>query len=255
MYGAWRKEQIRQHLEALPPEEKTLAARQLLADARGFAQKLGEQTLRQLEKAQMERARLEEMRRCEKQLAQGARLICGIDEAGRGPLAGPVVAAAVILPEAFLPQGLNDSKKVTEARREKLYEEITAAALAWGVGLADPARIDGINILEATREAMLAAVTALAVKPDFILIDAVEIKALALPHRGIIRGDEQCLSIAAASILAKVTRDRLMTELGREWPQYGFEIHKGYGTAQHYKALQEYGPTVHHRRSFLKNRA
>ncbi len=251
-FESYTRNEIKEYLGTLPSEKWPEVCGELKADSRAAVRKLGESLESKLEKRRQELTRLGAMVRNEQELAFGALRICGVDEAGRGPLAGPVVAGAVILPEGFVPEGLNDSKKVSEARRETLYKEITENALAWAVGISDPRRIDEINILEATREAMLQGITQLKVKPDYVLLDAVEIKALAIPHKGIIKGDEKCLSIAAASILAKVTRDRLMTALGKKFPQYGFEIHKGYGTAMHYDALRTYGLTEHHRRSFLK---
>lgn len=251
-FEAWTVNEIKIYLDTLPSDKWPEVSAILTGDSRAAVRKLGESLKNKNEKRRQELTRLESLVRNERELAAGAIRICGVDEAGRGPLAGPVVAGAVILPEGFLPEGLNDSKKVSEARREALYREITENAVAWAVGISSPRRIDEINILEATREAMLQGITQLKVKPDYVLLDAVEIKALAIPHKGIIKGDEKCLSIAAASILAKVTRDRLMTDLGKAFPQYGFEIHKGYGTAMHYDALRTYGLTEHHRRSFLK---
>lgn len=251
-FEGYTSNEVKVFLEELPPEKWSQACDLLMIDSRSAVRKLGETLKKRIQKRELERVRLETMVRNEQEIAHGIRLVCGVDEAGRGPLAGPVVAGAVILPEGFLPEGLNDSKKVSESRRESLYSEITENALAWSVGISDPKRIDEINILEATREAMLQAVTQLKVKPNYVLLDAVEIKALEIPHKGIIKGDEKCLSIAAASIIAKVTRDRLMVELGIKFPQYGFAIHKGYGTSMHYEALRNCGLTEHHRKSFLK---
>ena len=178
-------------------------------------------------------------------------LICGIDEAGRGPLAGPVAAAAVILPPDFDLPFLNDSKKVTPKRRDVLFDEIRKQAVAYAVCLASPERIDEINILQATLEAMRNAVESLSVQPDFIVADAVTVPGIPVPQKPVIKGDARCASIAAASILAKVTRDRLMEEYDRTYPAYGFAGHKGYGTAAHIKALKENGPCPIHRRSFI----
>lgn len=245
--------EIRRYLTGLPQQDWAVVSEILLTDRRAAVRNLGENLKGKINKMNLEWARLETMVRNEKELAMGARVICGVDEAGRGPLAGPVVAAAVILPDGYMPVGLNDSKKVPEVRRESLYDQITENALAWGVGIVGPQRIDEINILEATREAMMIAVGQMGTRPDFVLLDAVEIKNLDIVHKGIIKGDEKCLSIAAASIIAKVTRDRIMTDLGCCFPQYGFQIHKGYGTTVHYDALNAYGLTEHHRRSFLKS--
>lgn len=182
---------------------------------------------------------------------QGVGLICGVDEAGRGPLAGPVCASAVILPaEADLP-GLNDSKKLSEKKREQLFPEIQRIALAWSVAFATVEEIEERNILGATMLAMNRAIAGLSLKPELALIDGNRNKEIEMPSRCVVHGDARCASIAAASILAKVSRDRLMVELSREYPQYGFEQHKGYGTRAHYEALREYGPCPAHRPSFL----
>ncbi len=182
-------------------------------------------------------------------LAQGHSLVCGIDEAGRGPWAGPVVAAAVILDPHNIPQGLNDSKKLTEARRELLFGAIMASARV-GVGIGDERRIDRDNILATTLWAMAEAVRKLGVDPEFALVDGNRATKLACPVQTIVSGDARSLSIAAASIIAKVTRDRMMVALDREFPAYGFARHKGYGTALHHAALQQFGPCKHHRMSF-----
>lgn len=182
--------------------------------------------------------------------ASGYTFIAGIDEAGRGPLAGPVVAAAVILnPEAPV-EGVNDSKKLTEQRRERLFELIMARALAVGVGQIDAATIDQINILQATRRAMLAAVQALSVSPDLLLIDGITTIASTLPQQTIKQGDSRSASIAAASIIAKVTRDRMMGAYDKHYPDYGFLRHKGYGSAMHLAALRQHGPCPIHRMTF-----
>ena len=182
---------------------------------------------------------------------QGVGLICGVDEAGRGPLAGPVCAAAVILPaEAELP-GMNDSKKLSEKKREQLFPEIQRIALAWSVAFATVEEIEERNILGATMLAMNRAIAGLSLKPELALIDGNRNKEIEMPSRCVVHGDARCASIAAASILAKVSRDRLMVELSREYPQYGFEQHKCYGTRAHYEALREYGPCPAHRPSFL----
>ncbi len=179
--------------------------------------------------------------------------IAGIDEVGRGPLAGPVVAAAVILPKDFDVLGVNDSKKLSEKRRDELYEAIMDKAVSVGIGLRDNYEIDKINILEATKEAMLQAVDELEVKPDHLLIDALKLDDSDIPQTAIIKGDENSISIAAASIIAKVTRDRMMTEYSRKYPDYAFEKNKGYGTKAHYEGLDRVGISDIHRRSFLVN--
>ena len=185
--------------------------------------------------------------------AEGIRLICGIDEAGRGPLAGPVCAAACILPAGLELPGLNDSKKLSEKKREALYEIITREAAAWAVCLVDEKTIDEINILQATFRAMRGAVAGLSLRPDLCLVDGNRDPGLELPTRTVVKGDSSCACIAAASILAKVTRDRIMLELDRQYPGYGFAVHKGYGTKAHYAALDQYGVSPIHRKTFLKN--
>lgn len=179
--------------------------------------------------------------------------ICGIDEAGRGPLCGPVVAAAVILPDEYNILYINDSKKLSETKREEVYKEIDKYAVAYGVGIVSPERIDEINILQATYEAMRTAIHKLSVKPDILLSDAVTIPMVDIKQVPIIKGDAKSQSIAAASIVAKVTRDHLMEEYDKLYPEYGFAKHKGYGTAAHIKAIKEYGPCPIHRRTFIKN--
>jgi len=174
----------------------------------------------------------------------------GVDEAGRGPLAGPVVAAAVIFPIGLFIEGVRDSKLLTPLQREKLYPTIQSQAIDYGIGIVDHEVIDRVNILQATRLAMSQAVLALEKSPDFLLIDAVNLPDVAIPQWAIVKGDTLCHLIAAASILAKVTRDRLMLEYHQAYPQYNFFSHKGYGTAEHLKKLKEYGPCPIHRRSF-----
>lgn len=181
---------------------------------------------------------------------RGYRRVAGLDEAGRGPLAGPVVAAAVVLPRRCLFQGLNDSKVVAEPDRERLYGEISERALGIGIGLASEREIDDLNILEATKLAMGRAIRALAPLPDFLLIDALFLPTVPLPQRPIIKGDGLSVSIAAASIMAKVTRDRLMRDYHQRYPQYNFRSHKGYSTPEHLRLLDEYGPCEIHRRNF-----
>ncbi|MCQ4635373.1 ribonuclease HII [Anaerovorax odorimutans] len=206
--------------------------------------------------------RLQEMKQFETELCGSAtRFIAGVDEVGRGPLAGPVVAACVVLPRDFDVPGIDDSKKLTEKKREALFPVIQEKAVAYGIGMADHERIDAINILQATKEAMTAAVEAasaqLAEKEgaaiEHILFDAMTIDAIAIPQTSVIKGDSKSLSIAAASILAKVTRDRMMVELAEVYPGYGFEKNKGYGTKAHYEGLRQQGTCPIHRMTFLKN--
>ena len=184
--------------------------------------------------------------------ADGVKLICGVDEAGRGPLAGPVCAAAVILPPHIELPGLNDSKKLTDKRRRELYPMIKEAAVAYGIGFASHEEIDEINILQATYLAMERAIAQLRVSPDLLLIDGNRAKDFGIPAQTVVKGDSLSASIAAASVLAKVTRDDLMLEASKEYPQYGFEVHKGYGTKAHYEALTGFGISPIHRRTFLK---
>lgn len=183
---------------------------------------------------------------------QGYQVICGVDEAGRGPLAGPVCAAAVILPPHLELPGLDDSKKLSDKRRRELFPQIKEQAIAYGIAFASEAEIDEINILQATFLAMERAMAQLSVKPDLALIDGNRQKDFGLPVQTVVHGDSRSASIAAASILAKVTRDDYMLELHEKYPQYGFDVHKGYGTRRHYDALREFGASPAHRESFLK---
>ena len=187
----------------------------------------------------------------EKAWANGYGSVCGVDEAGRGPVAGPVCAAAVILPAGIVIEGLNDSKKLSEKKREKLFDEITENALAWSVSLVDERVIDEINILQATYEAMRQAIEKLNPQPAVLLNDAVRIPQVAIQQVPIIKGDAKSVSIAAASIVAKVTRDRMMEQYEEVFPGYGFARNKGYGSKEHIEALQTMGPTAIHRRSFI----
>ena len=182
----------------------------------------------------------------------GLHLICGVDEAGRGPLAGPVCAAAVVLPEHLQIPGLTDSKKLTDKKRRELFPIIQEQAVAYGIGLASEQEIDEINILQATFLAMGRALEQLSVRPEIALIDGNRETDFGLPVKTVVKGDSLSANIAAASVLAKVTRDNLMLELAQQYPEYGFDIHKGYGTKAHYEALRTYGPCPIHRRSFLK---
>ena len=207
---------------------------------------------RRQEKLKAERERLEGMRVYERRYRERGTL-CGIDEVGRGPLAGPVVAGAVILPEDCEILYLNDSKKLSEKKRELLYDEIMEKAIAVGIGAVSPERIDEINILQATYEAMRIAISRLSVRPDLLLNDAVTIPQVDIPQVPIIKGDAKSVSIAAASIIAKVTRDRMMVQYEDLYPGYEFASNKGYGSARHIAALKEIGPCPIHRRSFIKN--
>lgn len=221
-------------------------------DGRAGVRALFEKAEKTKEKADKELARLDAMREFEC-MYDKLSFICGIDEAGRGPLAGPVVAGAVILPKDTIILYLNDSKKLSAPRREALYDEIMEKAVSAAVGIADCARIDEINILQATYEAMRRAVSELSCVPDILLNDAVTIPGINISQHPIIKGDAKSVSIAAASILAKVTRDRMMLAYDELFPEYGFAANKGYGTKEHIEAIRKYGPSPIHRRSFITN--
>lgn len=203
-----------------------------------------------------EEKRLQEIKKIENHIYETEKIqyICGIDEAGRGPLAGPVVVAAVIMPKDSMIEGINDSKKVSEKKREKLYEQIIEEAISYEVAIIDQKEIDAVNILNATKEGLTKAVQELKVKPQKILVDALQkIDTCGVPYVSIVKGDAKCYSIAAASILAKVTRDRIMRQWDEVYPQYGFAKHKGYGTKAHIEAIQQYGLCPLHRLSFVKH--
>ena len=199
--------------------------------------------------------KLTNLKKIEKELYnKGFNKICGIDEAGRGPLAGPVVVAGVIMPQDSMIEGVNDSKKVSEKKREKLYDLIIEEAISYSVAIIGQDVIDDINILNATKKGVEEVVKGLDVKPDLIIVDALtHINTQGIPYDSIIKGDAKCYNIAAASILAKVTRDRIMRQWDEIYPQYGFSSHKGYGTAKHIQAIKEYGPCPIHRNTFIKH--
>ncbi|AGB40607.1 ribonuclease HII [Halobacteroides halobius DSM 5150] len=223
----------------------------LEADSRTGVHKIAQKLRRKEERKKEAKQKFKEMSQYEKKLhQQNYRLIAGIDEAGRGPLAGPVVAAAVILPTDKFILGLDDSKKLNEKKREELFDIIYNQAIDIGVGVVDNQRIDEINILNATYEAMKKAIKDLETNPDYLLIDAEELSDVNIPQQGITRGDSKSISIAAASIIAKVTRDRKLVEYDKEYPHYNFASNKGYGTAEHITALREQGPSPIHRHSF-----
>jgi len=243
------KEICRSLSEAAPSGEELIC---LSKDRRTGARRLAESCLASCESERRERERLSSMLSYERAAREnGFSTIAGVDEAGRGPLAGPVMAAAVILPENYYLPGLNDSKKVSPAKREELYLAITKTARAWSVAVGEVAEIDNYNILVASKLAMQRSLASLAVAPDFVLIDALELGGLPVSQLGIVGGDRFSLSIAAASIIAKVTRDRWMCEMDKVFPGYGFAVHKGYPTALHRRAIAELGPCVMHRKSFL----
>ena len=187
-------------------------------------------------------------------IPSGVTIVCGLDEAGRGPLAGPVYAGAVILPEGYCPEGLNDSKKLSEKKRDELFQVITENAVSWSFGIATPEEIDEINILNASMLAMRRAVEGLSVAPEFLLVDGNITRGFSQPAVAVVHGDARSPSIAAASIIAKVLRDREMEDLAKQYPQYGFDRHKGYPTAAHYRAIEEFGVLPIHRKSFLVKR-
>ncbi len=200
--------------------------------------------------------RLQELKKIEEDIYEhgNVKYICGIDEAGRGPLAGPVVVASVVMPRDSMIEGVNDSKKVSEKKREKLYDEIIENAISYSVGIVDQKEIDRVNILNATKAGLTESVKGLKIRPDIILVDALKgIDTCGVPYESIIKGDAKCYSIAAASIIAKVTRDRIMRQWHEIYPEYNFIQHKGYGTAAHIAAIKEYGLCPLHRRSFVKN--
>ena len=222
------------------------------SDERSGVIKLVERAKKKLEAYEAELDRIEIIKKFEKQYSD-CEFICGIDEVGRGPLAGPVVAGAVILPKDCHILYINDSKKLSEKKREQLYDQITREAVSWSTGLVSPARIDEINILQATYEAMRQAISKLSPQPDLLLNDAVTIPKVQIQQVPIIKGDAKSISIGAASIVAKVTRDRLMVEYDKIMPEYDFASNKGYGSAKHIKALKEVGPSPIHRATFIKN--
>ena len=221
-------------------------------DGRSGVQALVNQAKKRLQKLEEERERIHQLGKYEREYAQYG-YICGIDEVGRGPLAGPVVAGAVILPKDCEILYINDSKKLSAKKREELYDIIMEQAVATGIGMVSPQRIDEINILQATYEAMREAISKLSVTPDILLNDAVTIPQVDIPQVPIIKGDAKSISIGAASIIAKVTRDRLMEEYEKIMPEYGFAFNKGYGSGAHIEAIKKYGPSPIHRMTFIKN--
>ena len=244
--------QVREQYQAAAIEMLPAFIQEYESDTRAGVRRLVQQAEKKLLELEKEKERIYRMGEYERQYENLA-YVCGIDEAGRGPLAGPVAAAAVVLPKDCGILYINDSKQLSATKREELYGVIQEQALAWGIGMASPQRIDEINILMATYEAMRQAIQNLSVVPDILLNDAVCIPQVEIPQVPIIRGDAKSISIGAASILAKVTRDRLMVEYDKIMPEYGFARHKGYGTSEHIEAIRVYGPSSIHRQSFLKN--
>ena len=244
--------EIKAELQAAADKELPLFIQEYGTDERAGVQALVIKAKKRIETLEKEILRTEEMKRYEREYADCG-YICGIDEVGRGPLAGPVVASAVILPKDCEILYINDSKKLSEKKREELYEIIMKEAVAVGIGYATHTRIDEINILQATYEAMREAISKLQVKPDILLNDAVTIPGVDVRQIPIIKGDAKSMSIAAASIIAKVTRDRLMIEFDKAYPEYHFADNKGYGSSVHIAAIKEVGPSPIHRQSFIKN--
>ena len=241
---------IKEELKSTADEGLSVFIENYRADGRTGVQKLVEQAEKRLQKLEAEKKRIYELQAYEREYAQAA-YICGIDEVGRGPLAGPVVAGAVILPKNCEILYINDSKKLSAAKREELYDVIMEQAVAVGIGQASPQRIDEINILQATYEAMREAINNLRVTPDILLNDAVTIPQVDIPQVPIIKGDAKSISIGAASIIAKVTRDRMMVDYDRQYPGYSFAENKGYGSVAHIDALKRLGATPIHRQSFI----
>ncbi len=243
-------QEIKKELQEAKESDREILLEQYKQDRRAGVKAIVGKYEREKQRQQAEQKRMETMMVYERQY-EHLGYVCGIDEAGRGPLAGPVVAGAVILPADHTILWLNDSKQLSAKKREELYEVIMREAVCVGVGYASPARIDEINILQATYEAMRQAISQLSVTPQILLNDAVTIPQITIPQVPIIKGDAKSASIAAASIIAKVTRDRLMMEYDQIFPEYGFAAHKGYGSAAHIQALKTYGPTPIHRETFI----
>ncbi len=244
--------EIKEEILKAQPEDYASLIEKYKEDSRSGVQKLVEQLYKKILAHEKELARTEAMKEYEHKY-EHLGYICGIDEVGRGPLAGPVVAGAVILPQDCSILYLNDSKQLSAKKRDELYDVIMENAIAVGIGMASPKRIDEINILQATYEAMREAISKLSVVPQILLNDAVTIPQVTIPQVPIIKGDAKSVSIAAASIVAKVTRDRMMVEYDKVMPEYGFASNKGYGAAAHIEALKKYGPSPIHRTSFIKN--
>lgn len=248
------KKSIEEHIKTLDRKGRFALYNDLLIDERKSVKALGEKIQKEEQRYYKELDRLKEMSKYENQgYLEGKMYIAGVDEVGRGPLAGPVVSAAVILPIDCVIEGVNDSKKLSEKKREELFVEIKEKALAIGVGIIDNETIDKINILNATKESMKDALFSLSIDPDLILIDALKLADIDIEQKNIIGGDSKSISIAAASIIAKVTRDRMIVEYAKEYPGYRFEKNKGYGTKEHYEGIDRFGVTPIHRLSFLKS--
>ncbi len=245
--------EIKSEFDQYAPDQLQEFCERYTADGRSGVQALIKRAHKMMDAHNRELDRIENMRVYENRFLQKYDVICGVDEAGRGPLAGPVVAGAVILPKDCHMLYLNDSKKLSAKKRDELYEQIKDEAISWAVGIVGPERIDEINILQATYEAMRIAIGQLTPTPQILLNDAVEIPRVSIPQCPIIKGDAMSISIAAASIMAKVTRDRIMMEYDNLYPAYGFASHKGYGSAAHIEAIRTNGPSPIHRNTFIKN--
>lgn len=253
MFKEMKVKQVNEFMETLSAEEYIKYIDKLRDDERTSVQKIAVKYSKKLDDIRKEEQRLEEMLSYEKKLNEkGYELIGGVDEVGRGPLAGPVVAAVAILPKGLKIVGVKDSKKLNEKKREELYDVIMEKAIDYGIGIVESDEIDKLNILQATYMAMKKAISNLKTAPEALLIDAVEIPNVKIPQLPIVKGDDKSLSIASASILAKVTRDRIMKKYHEIYPEYDFVNNKGYGTQKHYKGIDENGMTPIHRRSFLK---
>ncbi|HKL10589.1 MAG TPA: ribonuclease HII [Clostridia bacterium] len=247
--------EISNHIAKLDLENENheIFCDELKMDKRKSVNKIGETLSKRIDDWQNEKSRLESMFYYENELfSKGKKIIAGIDEVGRGPLSGPVVSAAVVLPENCIIRGLNDSKKLSEKNRNRIYNEIMYNALDVSIGMSNHEEIDSINILNATKLSMKRAVSSLKIKVDHLLVDALRLEDVQIEQTAIIKGDEKSASVAAASIIAKVARDHIMTEMGRHYKEYGFERNKGYGTAEHISALKKSGPVEIHRKSFIK---
>ncbi len=246
--------QIKAYIKTLDQEKQYKLLPELFADKRSGVRALGDRIQKAFERETLEFKRTNKMKEIESSLRQkGFNIVAGIDEAGRGPLSGPVVAAAVVLPENFYIPGIKDSKKLSPKQRTYLYGQITKGAVDFGVGMVDNVEIDRINILKATHKAAYAALKKLTITPDCLLLDALELPGCNVYQKSVIGGDDKCLSIAAASIVAKVIRDEYMDFLDCRYPQYNFRRNKGYGTEEHRSAILKFGPCPVHRNSFLKN--
>lgn len=245
--------QVKNKIDQLTLDEAEKLITILEADERKSINKLANKIKRKVDAVNKEKERIKNLWAFEKEITKEYTFVAGIDEVGRGPLAGPVVCAAVILPKGTEFVGINDSKKVKKDDRERLFNEIKEKAIAVGIGICDEKIIDDINILEATKLGMKRAIKDLKQKPEFLLIDALTLDDISIKQKGIIKGDTKSVSIAAASIIAKVTRDRIMYDYNKKYPEYGFLTNVGYGTKEHREALEAIGPTPIHRKSFIKN--